>query len=180
MLAGMVIVVMGVSGVGKTSVGRMLASRLGAAFVEGDDLHPESNRRKMASGRALDDEDRRPWLALVRQAIEQRLASGGHAVVACSALKRSYREVLRRPGEDVVFVHLRVERGVLAERLERRAAEGSHSMPAALLASQLGTLEEPRADEASIEIDASELGVEEIVEAILSRLGDRKAGGDSA
>ena len=146
----LVIVVMGVSGSGKSTVGRVLAERLGWVFQEGDDLHPGPNVTKMRSGVALTDEDRRPWLDRVAAWIEGRLAAGESGVVACSALKRAYRDRLARP-EGVVFVHLEVDRSTLEERL---AGRRGHYMPAALLASQLATLEEPGVDENVIRVDA--------------------------
>jgi len=145
-----VIVVMGVSGCGKSTVGRVLAERLGWVFQEGDDLHPASNVAKMRSGVPLTDEDRWPWLDRVAAWIEGRLVAGEGGVVACSALKRSYRERLARP-EGVVFVHLAVDRNTLEERL---AGRRGHYMPAALLASQLETLEEPETDKGVIRVDA--------------------------
>lgn len=134
---------MGVSGAGKTTIGRLLAADLGCAFVDADDLHPEVNRRKMASGHALDDDDRRPWLRRVRQAIEDHLRRGESVVVACSALKRSYRTTLTRGLEGVGLVYLRGTPELIAARLGLR---DGHFMPPELLASQFETLEEPAAD----------------------------------
>lgn len=134
----MIVVVMGVCGSGKTSVGRRIAERMDWAFIEGDDLHPEANRRKMAAGTALNDEDRWPWLDRVVD--EMRRADGGRrsAVVACSALRRIYRDRLRRGGADVRFLHLTGAPSLLRARMERR---DGHFMPAGLLDSQLSTLE---------------------------------------
>jgi len=146
----LVIVVMGVSGCGKSTVGRVLAERLGWVFQEGDDLHPASNVAKMRAGVALTDEDRWPWLDRVAAWIEGRLAAGQSGVVACSALKRIYRERLARQG-GVVFVYMAVDRHDLEERL---AGRRGHYMPAALLASQLEILEEPGTDESVIRVDA--------------------------
>ncbi len=128
----------------------MLAERLGWVFQEGDDLHPAANVAKMRAGVPLTDEDRWPWLDRVAAWIEARLVAGEGGVVACSALKRSYRERLARPG-GVVFVHLAVDRHTLEERLAGRCG---HYMPPALLASQFETLEEPGADEGVIRVDA--------------------------
>jgi gluconokinase len=124
--------VMGVAGSGKSTVGRLLADALGRRFIDGDDLHPPANIAKMSSGVPLTDADRAPWL----EAIAAELARGGPAVIACSALKRAYRE--RLPG--VRWFHLRVPRDVLAARLSERSG---HFFPPALLDSQLAELEEP-------------------------------------
>ncbi len=135
-----VVIVMGVSGAGKTTVGRALSTRLGWEFIEGDDFHPAANIEMMAAGHPLTDADRAPWLAALRRRIDEILASGGHAVIACSALKHSYRSVLAGQDSDAVrFVQLDVPREVLRERLRHRHG---HFMPASLLDSQLATLEE--------------------------------------
>jgi carbohydrate kinase (thermoresistant glucokinase family) len=137
-------IVMGVSGVGKTRHGTLLARRLGARFVEGDDLHPPANRAKMAGGTPLADEDRWPWLDLVAAA----LAEGEPPVVAaCSALRRRYRDRLRLGAPGAVVLHLTGAPDLIAERL--RARQG-HFMPPALLQSQLATLEPLEADEAGV------------------------------
>jgi len=158
----MIIVVMGVSGVGKTTVAAALARRLGWAFVEADELHPRANVEKMARGEALDDEDRAPWL----EAVAQRMAGMEDGVVACSALKAKYREVLGREGKDVRFVLLDAPLAVIRERIEGRKG---HFMPAALLDSQVATLE--RTAELVV-VDATR-GVDEVVDEIVRRLGLR-------
>ena len=135
-----ILVLMGVAGSGKTTVGRRLADELGWTFVEGDDFHPAANVAKMHRGEPLDDADRAPWLHALRARIDELAASGRSAVVACSALKQSYRDVLADGRPEVRFVHLAVPAGVLADRLRHRTG---HYMPASLLASQLDTLEEP-------------------------------------
>jgi UDP-N-acetyl-2-amino-2-deoxyglucuronate dehydrogenase len=145
------VIVMGVSGSGKSTVGELLAQDAGVPFVDGDDLHPEANRRKMAEGHALDDDDRRPWLEEVGRALAGR-AEGG-PVVACSALKRSYRDILRAAASDAVVVHLAGDHELLAERLGAR--EG-HFMPSSLLASQLRTLEPLGDDEPGITLDIAD------------------------
>lgn len=137
-----VLVVMGVSGTGKTTVAEILAEQLGWSTGEGDDLHPEANVAKMAQGIPLTDEDRWPWLDTVAGWIRERLERGESGVVTCSALKRSYRDRLRMPG--VRFVHLAGPRQLLVERM---AARKGHYMPLSLLDSQLATLEVPGADE---------------------------------
>lgn len=142
--ASPVVVVMGVSGSGKSTVGRALAERLGVRFIDADDLHPQANRDKMAGGTPLTDGDRWPWLELVGAAIGAERLAGG-VVVACSALRRRYRDALgRSAGGPVWFAHLRGDAALLGERLADRA---DHFMPVALLGSQLQTLEELGADE---------------------------------
>jgi gluconokinase len=143
----MVIILMGVAGSGKTTVATHLAAALGWPLLEGDDLHPATNLAKMASGQPLSDDDRRPWLAALRARIERTLAAGADLVVTCSALKRDYRRTLRVDSERVHFVHLRMEPGLLAERLRQR--EG-HFMKPTMLPSQLAALEEPSPGEALI------------------------------
>ncbi len=144
-------VVMGVSGVGKTTVAAELARRTGWVSLEGDDLHPEASRRKMAAGQPLSDDDRRPWLRRIAGWIGDQEAAGRSGVVTCSALKRSYRDLLREGHPSVWFVHLVAERDVLAERLRRRRG---HYMPASLLASQLAALEPLQPDEPGIAVPA--------------------------
>jgi len=161
-----VFVVIGVSGSGKTTIAALLAERLGVAFEEGDDLHPQSNLDKMAAGHPLDDDDRMPWLARVREWIESRLDAGESGVITCSALKRSYRELLNRRGAGVVFVYLRGDESTFAERLSRRTG---HFMPPSLLGSQFAALEEPGEDEPAILVDAAGTP-EQIVAAVLREL----------
>lgn len=136
------VVVMGVSGCGKTTVGMALAQRLGARFVEGDRLHPQANVAKMAAGIPLDDADRWPWL----DAVAAALASDSPVVASCSALKRVYRDRLRGGlNTPLHFLHLAGDRAILAQRMGDRPG---HYMPVSLLDSQLATLEPPAADEA--------------------------------
>lgn len=132
---------MGVCGCGKTTVGRLLARSLGCTFIDGDDLHPTANIRKMAAGTPLTDADRRPWLERVRACIDEARASCRPVVVACSALKTSYRRILGTEATDVLLVFLHGSEELLQERLEARPG---HFMPPGLLASQLETLEVPR------------------------------------
>ena len=153
------IVVMGVSGCGKSTVGRLLAEKLDAKFIDGDDLHPEENKAKMAAGISLNDEDRWPWLAKVGQS----LAQGEKVVIACSALKRKYRERILEEAPNTVFVHLDGSREVLAERMSSRR---NHFMPVTLLDSQLATLEPLEFDEPGLKIDIDQ-PVENIVESSL-------------
>jgi gluconokinase len=147
-----ILVVMGVSGSGKTTLGRALSARLGWPFLEGDDLHPPANRAKMAAGHALDDADRAPWLDAIRAWIDRRLQAGGSAVVACSALKRAYRDRLAA-GPQVWFVFQDGPREVLQARLARRRG---HFMPVSLLDSQLATLERPGPDEQAVTVDVTQ------------------------
>jgi carbohydrate kinase (thermoresistant glucokinase family) len=144
-----VVVMMGVSGAGKTTVARRLADELGWDFAEGDDLHPAANVAKMAAGHPLSDADRRPWLEQVARWIDGELDSGRSGVITCSALKRGYRDMLRRP--EVLFVYLSAPRAELQRRLTQRAG---HFMPASLLESQLAALEPPAEDEAAIVVAA--------------------------
>src|SRR5262249_41593163 len=146
------LVVMGVSGAGKTTLAEALALRLGFAFLDADDLHPPENVAKMRRGEALDDNDRAPWLGAVAQAIAGFKARDQGAVLACSALKRRYRDRLREADPDLGFVYLAAPRDVLVSRL---AARRGHFMPKALLDSQLATLEQPGADENAVTLDAS-------------------------
>ncbi len=144
----MSIVLMGVSGAGKSTLGPLLAQKLDFSFVDGDRLQPESNKKKMAAGMPLDDLDREPWLRAVANVL-----AGGGVVVACSALKRAYREVLRRAAPEMTFVYLAATPALLAARLALRHHE---YMPAGLLASQLDALEPPDLDETSLTVDVSD------------------------
>lgn len=144
-----VLVVMGVSGCGKSTVAALLAGELDWPFEEGDALHPQANIDKMAAGHALDDDDRWPWLEIVADWIEKTLDSGSNGVITCSALKRSYRDVLNRRGSGVQFIYLAGSRETIAGRL---ASRHGHFMPTSLLDSQFSTLEEPTSDEPSLRI----------------------------
>jgi gluconokinase len=139
------IVVMGVTGSGKSTVAALLAARVGLAFIEGDDLHPIANKQKMATGVPLEDADRAPWLDAIATTL-----SGAPAVVACSALKRRYRDRLRRAAPDVKFIYLAGTRSLLEQRLSARSHE---FMPPRLLDSQLAILEPPGSDENAFTID---------------------------
>lgn len=160
-----VIILMGVSGAGKTTVGKQLARSLGWRFVEGDDSHPAANVAKMAAGIPLTDEDRAPWLERLRELISEALARGEDAVVACSALKARYRERLAVDGERVRFVYLWAPREVIASRLARRKG---HFMPPSLLDSQFEALEAP--DERTLKVDVTP-GPDEVVAELRERLG---------
>ncbi|GII95532.1 gluconokinase [Sinosporangium siamense] len=156
------IVVMGVSGSGKSTVGQALAAALGMPFIDGDDLHPASNVVKMRSGIPLEDEDRWAWLDEVGRALDSRPA----AVVACSALARRYRDRIRVIAPDVIFVHLDGPRAILESRLNARR---NHFMPAALLNSQLAILEPLELDEAGIVADIDS-EPDELVRQILGKI----------
>ncbi|MGA0587876.1 gluconokinase [Dyella sp. KRB-257] len=146
-----VVVVMGVSGSGKSSFGAALADALHARFLDADDLHPPVNRRKMAAGIALDDADRQPWLDAVAIWMAKRSEQGEPGVVACSALRRRYRDRLRASGGEVRFVYLRVPEAELRRRMEHRM----HFMPPALLRSQLDTLEDPSGEPDVLTLDGT-------------------------
>src|SRR5438132_7370704 len=162
-----VLVVMGVSGSGKTTVATtLLAARLGWPFEEGDSLPPKAKLDKMRSGRALTDGDRRVWLARVAHWIDECVARGENGLITCSALKRSYREVINRRGSGVVFVYLAGSRELVAARLAGRTG---HFMPPSLLESQLSDLEEPTVDEPAIRIDV-DAPPSSIAGAVLERL----------
>jgi gluconokinase len=140
----MMVIVMGVCGCGKSTVGRVLARALGYEFLDADDFHPQANVAKMAKGVALTDDDRWPWLDAVVAAMHERAARGSGAVIACSALKEAYRESLRRGGgavDEVRIVYLKGDAATIAPRL---ASRSGHYMPASLLESQFAALEEPR------------------------------------
>lgn len=135
----MIVIVMGVSGSGKTTVGELLAERLGCGFSDADDFHPAANVEKMRAGIPLTDDDRWPWLKALRQAIDDWQATGKSRVIACSALKAVYRDILS-PHDDVIFAFLKGSAETIAGRLKARKG---HYMNPNLLASQLATLEEP-------------------------------------
>ncbi|WP_285415314.1 gluconokinase [Variovorax sp. efr-133-TYG-130] len=145
-----VLVLMGVSGCGKTTVAAILAGRLSWPFEEGDALHPPANIAKMEAGHPLTDEDRAPWLRKVADWVDERIDAGEHGLITCSALKRSYREVINRRGAGVVFAYLHGSRETIASRL---MARHGHFMPPSLLDSQFADLEEPAADEPAIRVD---------------------------
>ena len=160
------IVVMGVSGSGKSTLAKPLATRLGWPFVEGDDLHPDANVAKMRDRIALTDADRAPWLAAIAARIDGWRLAGRRGVVTCSALKRSYRIKLAGDAGDVRFVFLHGDQSELSRRLELRTG---HFMPAALLPSQLATLEAPGPDEHALWIDIHQ-PLESQIAAVLSGL----------
>jgi gluconokinase len=167
-----VVVVMGVSGCGKSTIGALLASRLRWEFEDADWFHPASNVDKMHNGIALTDEDRRPWLEAVAAWIDKTRRLGGHGVVACSALKHSYRDVLIGDRADVGLVYLKGEETLIARRI---ATRHEHFMPRSLLHSQFEALEEPGLDEKPITVSI-EPPPHEIVLRILSIFDTVEAG----
>jgi gluconokinase len=161
-----VVIIMGVSGCGKSTIGALLASRLRWEFKDADWFHPTSNVDKMHSGIPLTDEDRRPWLNAIAGWIDTTRRAGGHGVIACSALKRSYRDVLIGKRSDVRLVYLKGDETLIARRI---AVRHEHFMPPSLLHSQFATLEEPGPDENPI-IISIEPPPHEIVARILSAM----------
>ena len=160
----MIVVVMGVCGCGKSSVGRAIARKRDWTFIEGDDLHPESNKERMAAGIPLQDEDRWPWLDLIVSEARKECRAGRSVVIACSALKKVYRDRLRLAGPDVRFMHLAGDTDILRDRMRART---DHYMPASLLDSQLAILEPPEADENAQEFDIAR-SVAEIADLVLA------------
>ena len=161
----MIIIIFGVSGAGKTTVGKLLARELGWRFIEADDFHPAANIEKMCSGNPLTDDDRWPWLERLRDQIRQSLAAGENAVLACSALKRAYRDRLQA-SEHVKFVFLRGDYALVEKQLHSRRG---HFMNPDLLQSQFDDLEEPEPDEHVLTIEVGHTP-EEIVDRIKSKL----------
>ena len=161
----MIIIIFGVSGAAKTTVGKLLARELSWQFLEADDFHPVANIQKMSSGRPLTDEDRWPWLDCLRKQIEHLLSAGKNAVLACSALKRGYRDLLR-VSDEINFVFLRGDYALVEKQLRSRH---HHFMNPELLQSQFDDLEEPRADEHALTV-ALGRPPEEIVEEIEAKL----------
>lgn len=161
-----IVVVMGVTGCGKTTIGQLLAERFGVVYAEADSFHPPANVAKMAAGQALGDDDRFPWLAAIADWIRARSCAGEGGVVSCSALKYRYRELLRQAYAEVWFLHLDVDRDLIARRLTGRS---DHFMPASLVDSQFQALEPLRPDEAGAIVDAS-APPDDIVRTAVARL----------
>lgn len=156
------LVMMGVSGSGKTTIASAVAQRLGWKLLEGDSFHPPANVAKMAAGHALTDEDRWPWLHAIADAMDAKRAAGESAVVACSALKRAYRDILVGGHPDVVLVYLKGSKALIGQRMAHRSG---HFMPTMLLDSQFATLEEPAPDEHAVivSVDAEPAAIVEEV-----------------
>lgn len=161
----MIVIIFGVSGAGKTTIGKLLAQQLSWCFLEADDFHPAANINKMRSGHPLTDEDRWPWLRQLRQQIERSLAAGENAVLACSALKRAYRDVLR-VSDEIKLAFLRGDYALIEKQLRNRRR---HFMNPDLLQSQFDDLEEPLPDEDVLSIDLGR-PPEELVEEIKTKL----------
>lgn len=154
-MTGQAIIFMGVSGCGKSSVGSAVAQQLNAKFIDGDDLQPRANIQKMASGEPLNDSDRMPWLERINDAAYSLSHKNERGIIVCSALKRQYRDYLRRGNPGIKFIYMQGEIGVILERLQQRTG---HFMPIELLKSQFSTLEEPGSEEPdvlAVDIDAS-------------------------
>lgn len=161
-------VLMGVAGCGKSSVGAALAAHIGASYADGDDLHPPANIAKMTRGDPLTDADRWPWLAAVGQA----LAGGDHRIIGCSALKRRYRDkITAAAGGPVTFIHLAGSHALIKTRM---AARTGHFMPPSLLVSQFAALEPPGPQEDAVQVDIDQ-SVPQIVAEIVARLAQRGA-----
>lgn len=156
------IILMGVSGCGKSTVGKLLSTRTGAPFFDGDDFHPQENITKMAAGIPLTDDDRQGWLEALRNLLKTHNTP---IIIACSALKQSYRNILEDIPNKPRFIYLHGTKEILLERLSKRAQETNHFMPASLLDSQLDTLEQPGKDTLTISI---ELSPEQITDTILT------------
>ena len=160
----MLVVLFGVTGVGKTTVGRLLAERLGWEFIDADDFHSEGNKAKMASGVPLDDADRKEWLEILANELKRRSSHGLSAVLACSALKKSYREKLTVDSNQR-FIYLKGSLEEINDRIQKRSG---HFMNPALLQSQFDTLEEPNSDDWTVEVGGTP---DEVVERLVRLIG---------
>lgn len=169
-----IIIVMGVSGSGKTTVARGIATAMGWDFAEGDDFHSEANIAKMASGHPLTDEDRWPWLRAIGSWIDGHDRSGTSAVITCSALKQVYRDILREGRPTVRFAHVTADPELIEDRMEHRQG---HFMPASLLPSQLATLEKLQTDEPGLALSAAG-SPQDVLHSALSALGLAPRGED--
>jgi carbohydrate kinase (thermoresistant glucokinase family) len=171
-IAPTVLVLMGVSGSGKSTIALELQRVLGWPFQEGDDLHPPANVAKMRSGRPLDDADRRPWLEKIAAWIDDRLRAGEPGIITCSNLKRAYRDITIGQRTGATLVYLKADETVIRDRLARRT---HHYMPPSLLGSQLATLEEPGPDEHPLTVTVHAALADTVVD-LLTRLAARQHG----
>ena len=169
------VIVMGVSGSGKTTVGEALAKRLSWLYEDADQFHPASNVAKMSAGHPLTDEDRRPWLRAIADEIDRVCVAGRRVVIGCSALRRTYRQILIHGREDVRLVYLEGSQTLIADRLRRRK---DHFMPPQLLTSQFMTLEPPDEDERAIAVSI-DAPIDAMVGEILRQLDLRPAANDT-
>lgn len=163
------VIVMGVQGSGKSTIGALLAEALSVPFIDGDDLHTPQAKAKMASGFPLDDSDREPWLRTIAHTIAEHQVQGNNIVVACSALKKKYRDAMRSIVPELTFVHLNGVQDLIAQRLSHREHE---YMPTTLLDSQYGTLEPLSPQEQGFVVDVTD-GPDDVVRLITSQLGQR-------
>jgi gluconokinase len=161
-----VLIIMGVSGSGKSTIAELLAPKLGWDYRDGDDFHPQSNVDKMHSGIPLTDDDRWPWLKAIAAWVDEKRQAGENAIITCSALKKSYRDILIGPRKDVGLIYLKGDEELIAQRLSKRHG---HFMPKDLLRSQFQTLQEPGPDEHPITVSIAP-PPEEIAAAILREL----------
>ncbi|MBI3441545.1 MAG: gluconokinase [Proteobacteria bacterium] len=164
----MIVIVMGVSGSGKSTIGKLLAQSLEANFVEGDDYHPRKNIEKMLRGAPINDRDRQPWLESLASAMDEWRREKRNVVLACSALKHRYRQILAGSDKDTYFVHLKGDETLIRERFKNRTG---HFMPASLLSDQFATLEEPP-DAITVEI----ANIPEVIISIIQEKLDAKNG----
>lgn len=170
----MIIIIMGVCGSGKSTIGKMLAGELAIDFLEGDDFHPSINREKMSRGEPLTEEERRPWIEKIREVTDQYLARETGMIVSCSALSCKSRQILGTDRQEVELIYLSGSESILTDRMRARE---NHFMPASLLRSQLETLEEPGSGEAlTISVDADP---DELIREILSGLRKKETGGNN-
>ena len=169
MVKGQLIIVMGVSGSGKSVVGEALAIKLNANFIDGDDLHPQRNIDKMAAGIALTDEDRLGWLESIAMLGHKEIESGKTCVIACSALKQQYRDILRAENPTVCFVFLSGDYNLIAKRVEARE---NHFIHLNMLKSQFETLERPTAEEKDVATVSVNYGINQIVSEIVLKLSE--------
>lgn len=166
-MAGKSIILMGVSGSGKSTIGAEVAREIKAKFIDGDDLHPRANIQKMASGQPLNDDDRAPWLQRLNDAAYSLNHKNESGIIVCSALKRRYRDLLRQDNDNMVFIYLKGSFEVILARLQARSG---HFMPTDLLKSQFDALEEPGADEKDVICVDIDTDVEGVVERCVAAL----------